>query len=54
MFIADAVDESPAGETIEWGHAPHYWCNCTLTETGPDDRAVGSEVCRNTRTCFED
>jgi hypothetical protein len=36
------------------GHSSHCWCNCTLTETGPDDRPVGAEHCTDTRHCFEE
>ncbi len=32
----------------------HFWCNCTLTETGPDDKPVGSERCHSLRSCFEE
>ena len=47
-----------AGELfVEHGQEPadtcHCWCNCTLTETGPDDRPVGIQVCDASRSCFE-
>lgn len=36
------------------GDSHHCWCNCTLTETGPDDRAVHPERCVSSRSCFEE
>jgi hypothetical protein len=50
---------SPAGEALdqtkqEAMNSSHCWCNCTLTETGPDDRPVGFEVCNPSRPCFEE
>lgn len=33
--------------------ACHYWCNQTLTVTGPDDRLVHKGNCIPGRTCFE-
>jgi hypothetical protein len=56
MFIpALAAAESEEGQVSgdEMGHSGHCWCNCTLTETGPDDRPVGFQVCTHERTCFE-
>jgi hypothetical protein len=35
-------------------HSPHCWCTCTLTETGPDDKPVGMQVCKQNRSCFEE
>ena len=52
MFITASTPEAqdePANQ-----HPPHCWCNCTLTETGPDDRAVGHQVCQPSRPCFEE
>ena len=44
----------PAGETAEPELSSPCWCNCTMTETGPDDRPVGKLACRTGRPCFAD
>jgi hypothetical protein len=54
MFVAAPMDDEanqPASQSL---HSSHCWCNCTLTETGPDDRPVGPDVCNPSRPCFED
>lgn len=48
--VAHEMATDPDGQT---GHSSHCWCNCTLTETGPDDRPVGKERCADTRSCYE-
>lgn len=53
MFVTALADaQAQSGEPV--GRASHCWCNCTLTETGPDDRPVGPQVCDPARPCFED
>ncbi len=54
MFIPALAHEAFSGDSDETGHSSHCWCNCTMTETGPDDRAVGAEACVKTRSCFEE
>ena len=51
MFIPALAVETPEADEI--GHSHHCWCSCTLTETGPDDRPVGFQVCTHERQCFE-
>jgi len=53
MFIPQ-MSEAPDQPDREVAHSSHCWCNCTLTETGPDDRPVGFEVCNPSRPCFEE
>ena len=53
MFIPALAAETASPESDEIGHSGHCWCSCTLTETGPDDRPVGFQVCDQSRTCFE-
>jgi hypothetical protein len=53
MFIpalanATEVEDNPTG------HSQHCWCNCTLTETGPDDQPVSNNRCCSSRSCFEE
>lgn len=48
--LAKAADD-PQDTT---GHSGHCWCNCTLSETGPDDAQVHPERCVPSRTCFEE
>ena len=55
MFIPALTGENHvSAEPDEYARAPHCWCNCTLTETGPDDQPVGPETCKAGRGCFED
>jgi hypothetical protein len=48
---ATATGEAPESE-LE--HSSPCWCNCTMTETGPDDRPVGRLACRTGRRCYEE
>jgi hypothetical protein len=52
MFIpeheADALTEQP-----EPGAEAFYWCNRTLSETGPDDQPAHLRTCIPGRKCFE-
>ena len=52
MFISTANQTDPDPYPASRSH--HCWCNCTLTEVGPDDRPVGLQVCTPTRACFEE
>jgi hypothetical protein len=54
MFVPALAPDSFQCGAEQLGHSSHCWCNCTLTETGPDDRAVGSQECGNERSCFEE
>lgn len=54
MFIPALAEETFAPENEAAGHSCHCWCNSTLTETGPDDRPVGLQVCTPSRPCFEE
>ena len=54
MFIPALEHEAFVPDDTENGHASHFWCNCTMSETGPDDRPVGITICRKDRKCFED
>ena len=51
MYIP-ALAEDPR-DPQEISRASHCWCNCTLSETGPDDRPVGYQVCTPERSCYE-
>jgi hypothetical protein len=53
MFIPALAAEAFSPDNEEIGHSGHCWCACTLTETGPDDRPVGMQVCDQSRPCFE-
>ncbi len=55
MYIPALSRENRAGAPLEPSGCPaHYWCNCTSTETGPDDKQVGPGACDNSRSCFEE
>jgi hypothetical protein len=54
MFIPTFAPPA-ADEVAEYQERPsHCWCNCTMTETGPDDRPVGRQRCNASRPCFEE
>lgn len=54
MYVP-ALAEGAAPEGPELlARSSHCWCNCTLTETGPDDQAAGPERCNSSRPCFEE
>ena len=53
MYIPALADQAFNENPEEGGHSNHCWCNCTLTETGPDDRPVTPQVCNSSRSCFE-
>lgn len=45
----DAFKENP-----EAGPEGHFWCSCTSTEVGPDDRQVNLRGCSNPgRRCYK-
>jgi hypothetical protein len=52
MFIPALQDEA-LQEMQEGNCDAHYWCNCTMSEVGPDDKAVNPQVCNTKRSCFE-
>ena len=54
MFIPAQADEAFSLDAADSGHPGHCWCNCTLTETGPDDGPVGAERCTPERSCFQE
>ena len=53
MFIPALANAAEDAEDPT-GHSHHCWCNCTLTETGPDDGPVSPDRCQSSRSCFED
>jgi hypothetical protein len=55
MFIPAQADEvMPPHDPWATKASAHYWCNCTLTETGADDRPVHPERCQPGRSCFRE
>lgn len=55
MFIPALAEHSgQSPESADEHQTAHCWCNCTLTETGPDDGPVGFKRCVASRSCFED
>jgi hypothetical protein len=56
MYIPAVAQESleVGADNQQSAHSSHCWCNRTLSEAGPDDRAVGAQVCTSTRSCFEE
>jgi hypothetical protein len=56
MYISAPTQGAPppSAEGSVSGSSAHFWCNCTLTVTGPDERPVGQEACQAGRGCFED
>jgi hypothetical protein len=53
LFIPALAAESFNPDRDETGSSGHCWCNCTLTETGPDDRLVSAQACTPERSCYE-
>ena len=54
MFIPALTADAPGRNETETETGPcHYWCNCTLTEVGPDDQSVHPQVCQPERTCYQ-
>jgi hypothetical protein len=54
MYVTALQHEAFLEDPTENGHASHCWCNCTMSEVGPDDRAVGTTACDSSRSCFEE
>ena len=54
MFIPALARELASKPDDALNRSAHYWCNCTVTETGPDDRPVGPQRCQPSRQCFEE
>jgi hypothetical protein len=54
MYIPALVERDAAENVEQTGHSHHCWCNCTMSEVGPDDRAVGPKACDSSRSCFEE
>ncbi len=54
MFIPALAQASQEQHPGQPAASAHCWCNCTLTETGPDDKPVGPERCQPGRPCFEE
>jgi hypothetical protein len=54
MYIPAQAHEVFESHGDQNSNSCHWWCNCTLTEVGPDDRPVGLEVCTSSRPCFEE
>ena len=53
MFIPVVAEATEVKDNLT-GPSPHCWCNCTMTETGPDDQPVNHERCDSSRSCFEE
>ncbi len=54
MFMPAPAEEAAGQPEPQPMRSGHCWCNCTLTETGPDDRPVGFDACNPSRPCFEE
>lgn len=54
MFIPELANEVFARENGAFTDTSHCWCLRTLTETGPDDKQVGIQICNPSRPCFEE
>jgi len=53
MFIPALAQEQVTDQIHQVDSSSHCWCNCTLTETGPDDQPVGPQRCTSSRSCFK-
>jgi hypothetical protein len=54
MFIPALAHELASSPNEQQKSSAHYWCNCTVTETGPDDAPVAPHRCQAKRSCFEE
>lgn len=54
MYIPALVHEQAARPDEPLHRSAHYWCNCTVTETGPDDQPAAPHRCQASRRCFEE
>lgn len=52
MFIPEHEADALA-EQSELDAGAFYWCNRTLSETGPDDQPAHLRTCIPSRKCFE-
>jgi hypothetical protein len=53
MFIP-AHEAEALTEPTESGADAFYWCNCTLSEIGSDDKPAHLRACIPGRTCFKE
>ncbi|HXI84409.1 MAG TPA: hypothetical protein VNL17_10010 [Verrucomicrobiae bacterium] len=55
MFVP-AHEAEALAETAEAGVEADafYWCNCTLSELGPDDKPAHLRACTLGRPCFRE
>jgi hypothetical protein len=53
MYVSALAAEAFVPGDDARGPSP-CWCNCTLTEVGPDDGPVGPQVCDPSRPCYEE
>jgi hypothetical protein len=53
MFIPEHEAEALA-ESAEPDAGAFYWCNRTLSKTGPDDQPAHVCTCLRDRKCFEE
>jgi hypothetical protein len=54
MYVVEQPEDILTRNDDETSSACHFWCNRTLTVTGPDDRPAGKAVCDPSRSCFEE
>jgi hypothetical protein len=54
MFTGATPTEAFAEKDDEHATPCHFWCNLTQTVVGPDDRPTHKDICKPTRTCFEE
>jgi hypothetical protein len=54
MYVSALAAEAFVPSDDAPGNTSPCWCNCTLTEVGPDDRPVGPQACDSSRPCYEE
>ena len=52
MYVLAQPEEALQHPEDETSSPCHFWCNQTLTVTGPDDRPVHKAACNASRRCF--
>ena len=53
MFVSEHEGEALT-EPTEPEAGPFYWCNCTLSEIGSDDKHAHLRTCIPGRSCFKE
>jgi hypothetical protein len=54
MYVGATPEEAFADKDSAEASPCHFWCNLTQTVVGVDDRPVHKDMCKSSRSCFEE